>query len=138
MTRSILITGCASGIGRDAALTLSQKGWRVFATCRQEKDCAAFHAEGIESSRLDYTDPDSIETALAQVLDATGGTLDPSVARTVAAIDSAYANASAFKVQAAYQCSVVLRDLIRPYLLRRTKDDVQLHLPDKSEQVTLA
>ena len=47
----------------------------------------------------------------------------------------AYANASAFKVQAAYQCSVVLRDLIRPYLLRRTKADVQLCLPDKSEQV---
>ena len=39
----------------------------------------------------------------------------------------AYANASAFKVQAAYQCSVVLRDLIRPYLLRRTKADVQLN-----------
>ena len=47
----------------------------------------------------------------------------------------AYANASAFKVQAAYQCSVVLRDLIRPYLLRRTKADVQLGLPEKSEQV---
>ena len=47
----------------------------------------------------------------------------------------AYANASNFKVQAAYQCSVVLRDLIRPYLLRRTKADVQLCLPDKSEQV---
>ena len=42
------------------------------------------------------------------------------------------ANASAFKVQAAYQCSVVLRDLIRPYLLRRTKADVQLGLPAKS------
>ncbi len=47
----------------------------------------------------------------------------------------AYANASNFKVQAAYQCSLVLRDLIRPYLLRRTKADVQLPLPDKSEQV---
>ncbi|GGB15873.1 SDR family NAD(P)-dependent oxidoreductase [Allosediminivita pacifica] len=76
MTRSILITGCASGIGRDAAFTLSKQGWRVFATCRQEKDCATFRAEGIESFRLDYTDPASIDTALAQVLDATGGTLD--------------------------------------------------------------
>jgi DNA excision repair protein ERCC-6 len=47
----------------------------------------------------------------------------------------AYANASAFRVQSAYQCSVVLRDLIRPYLLRRTKADVQLGLPDRSEQV---
>ena len=47
----------------------------------------------------------------------------------------AYANASTFKVQAAYQCSVILRDLIRPYLLRRTKADVSLNLPTKSEQV---
>ena len=47
----------------------------------------------------------------------------------------AYANASDFKVQAAYQCSLVLRDLIRPHLLRRTKADVQLNLPNKSEQV---
>ena len=47
----------------------------------------------------------------------------------------AYANASNFKVQAAFQCSLVLRDLIRPYLLRRTKVDVQLPLPSKSEQV---
>ena len=48
-----------------------------------------------------------------------------------------YANASRFKVQAAYQCSLVLRSLIRPHLLRRTKADVQLRLPDKSEQVLL-
>ncbi|KAL1495448.1 hypothetical protein AB1Y20_016816 [Prymnesium parvum] len=47
----------------------------------------------------------------------------------------AYANASNFKVQAAYQCSLVLRDLIRPYLLRRLKADVELNLPNKSEQV---
>ena len=33
-------------------------------------------AEGIASPRLDYNDPDSIRTALAEVLDATGGTLD--------------------------------------------------------------
>ena len=46
-----------------------------------------------------------------------------------------YANASRFKVQAAYQCSLVLRSLIRPHLLRRTKADVELKLPDKSEQV---
>eukprot|EP00965_Chrysotila_dentata_P100304 3313872-Pleurochrysis_carterae.AAC.4 len=46
-----------------------------------------------------------------------------------------YANASVFKVQAAKQCSVVLRDLLRPYLLRRLKTDVKLALPEKSEKV---
>ena len=46
-----------------------------------------------------------------------------------------YSNASAFRVQAAYKCAVALRDLIRPYLLRRLKKDVMKELPEKTEQV---
>ncbi|KAG0428831.1 hypothetical protein HPB47_024219 [Ixodes persulcatus] len=40
-------------------------------------------------------------------------------------------------VQTAYKCASVLRDTIKPYLLRRMKDDVQcnLQLPKKNEQV---
>lgn len=74
--RTILITGCSSGIGLDAARTLSARGWRVFAACRNPADCARLAAEGLESPHLDYADPASIETALAQVLAATGGRLD--------------------------------------------------------------
>jgi NAD(P)-dependent dehydrogenase (short-subunit alcohol dehydrogenase family) len=74
--RSILITGCSSGIGLDAARGLAARGWRVFATCRQEADCDRLRAEGLESFRLDYADEASIETALAEVLTRTGGTLD--------------------------------------------------------------
>lgn len=75
MPRSILITGCSSGIGHDAAHGLSKRGWRVFATCRAEVDCARLRREGLESFRLDYTD-DSLGAALEEVLDRTGGTLD--------------------------------------------------------------
>lgn len=74
--RSILITGCSSGIGFDAALGLKARGWRVFASCRQEADCARLRDEGFESPRLDYSDATSIQAALAEVLEATGGTLD--------------------------------------------------------------
>lgn len=74
--KSILITGCSSGIGYDAAVTLRARGWRVFASCRQEQDCARLRDEGFESPRLDYEEEPSIATALAEVLDATGGTLD--------------------------------------------------------------
>ncbi len=74
--RSILITGCSSGIGYDAALGLRARGWRVFAACRKQADCDRLRAEGFDSPRLDYTDADSIETALAQVLETTGGRLD--------------------------------------------------------------
>ena len=74
--RSILITGCSSGIGADAARTLHARGWQVFASCRAEADCERLRAEGLHSPRLDYDDADTIRTALAQVLEATGGTLD--------------------------------------------------------------
>ena len=74
--RSILITGCSSGIGLDAARGLRARGWRVFAACRKEEDCARLAAEGFESPRLDYSDPASIAEALGEVTQATGGRLD--------------------------------------------------------------
>jgi len=74
--KSILITGCSSGIGYDAAHALHKRGWRVFATCRQEKDCERLRTEGLESFVLDYADEGSIKTAVAEVLSRTGGTLD--------------------------------------------------------------
>ena len=76
MQKSILITGCSSGIGHDAALGLQQAGWRVFATCRAETDCERLRGEGLESFRLDYTDEASMAAALAEALARTGGTPD--------------------------------------------------------------
>jgi NAD(P)-dependent dehydrogenase (short-subunit alcohol dehydrogenase family) len=76
MQKSILITGCSSGIGYDAAHGLKARGWRVFAACRRPEDCARLIAEGFESPLLDYTDPATLESGLAEVLAATGGTLD--------------------------------------------------------------
>ena len=74
--KSILITGCSSGIGLDAARGLKARGWRVFATCRQEADCERLRGEGLESFRLDYADEDSIAAAVYEVKTRTGGTLD--------------------------------------------------------------
>ena len=76
MSRTILITGCSSGIGRDAAETLHARGWRVFATCRKDADCAELRARGLESFRLDYADEASLEQAVAEVRTRTGGRLD--------------------------------------------------------------
>ena len=74
--RSVLITGCSSGIGLDGARALRARGWRVFAACRKLEDCARLEAEGFESPHLDYTDTATITTAVQQVLAATGGRLD--------------------------------------------------------------
>lgn len=74
--RSILITGCSSGIGYDAAHTLAKRGWRVFATCRKEADAERLRGEGLESWQLDYEDETSVAEGGARALDLTEGKLD--------------------------------------------------------------
>lgn len=74
--KSILITGCSSGIGLAAAHALRDRGWLVFASCRKEEDCERLRGEGFIAPRLDYSDTDSIHSALKDVLAHTGGTLD--------------------------------------------------------------
>lgn len=73
---TILITGCSSGIGLDAAHGFRALGWRVFASCRRQADCDKLAVLGFDSPLIDYADSDTIQTGLAQVLAATGGTLD--------------------------------------------------------------
>jgi len=76
MQKSLLITGCSSGIGLDAAYGMRDRGWRVFASCRNQADCDHMRTEGFESPCIDYTDTTSIKNGLKEVLNATGGTLD--------------------------------------------------------------
>ena len=74
--KSILITGCSSGIGYAAAHGLRSAGWRVFASCRKEAGCDRLRGEGFDSPRIDYADEESITAGVKEVLETTGGTLD--------------------------------------------------------------
>ena len=76
MAKSILITGCSTGIGLCAAETLHKKGYRVFATARKPADVEKLSALGLESLRLDVDDSASIREGLDAVLAKTGGALD--------------------------------------------------------------
>ncbi len=73
--RSILITGCSSGIGECVARGLHERGYRVFASVRHADDRAALQQAGIECLLLDYSDSASIRSAVEQVLEQTGGRL---------------------------------------------------------------
>ncbi len=73
--KSILVTGCSSGIGRCTALGLKQRGYRVFATARQQADIDELEGLGITTLYLDYRDSKSIHTAFNRVMEATGGRL---------------------------------------------------------------
>ena len=74
--RSILITGCSSGIGYCCAKGMRQRGWRVFATARQDDDLKRLEAEGLEALYLDYTEAHSVAACAADAGKRTGGRLD--------------------------------------------------------------
>ena len=73
--RAVLITGCSSGIGRAAADTLRERGYRTFATARRTADVERLTADGHESLQLDLTDTQSIDAALDEILARTSGRL---------------------------------------------------------------
>lgn len=66
--RSVLITGCSSGIGRCLADGLKAYGYRVFATARKPSDVKALAAAGFDAVALDLTSPESIHRAVDSVL----------------------------------------------------------------------
>jgi NAD(P)-dependent dehydrogenase (short-subunit alcohol dehydrogenase family) len=74
--RSILISGCSSGIGLACALGLQAAGWRVFATARQAEDVERLSNLGLEALSLDIADSHSIQVLVAELLSRTGGKLD--------------------------------------------------------------
>lgn len=73
--KTILITGCSSGIGLCVALGLKQRGYRVFASARKANDVERLQQQGLESLQLDLDDSDSIQSAVKSVLEQTGGEL---------------------------------------------------------------
>jgi NAD(P)-dependent dehydrogenase (short-subunit alcohol dehydrogenase family) len=75
MERTILITGCSSGIGLCVAQGLKARGYRVFASVRQSKDLQKLEALGLECLQLDLDDSTSIARAVDAVLGKTQGRL---------------------------------------------------------------
>jgi NAD(P)-dependent dehydrogenase (short-subunit alcohol dehydrogenase family) len=65
--RTVLITGCSTGIGRATALRLARGGWTVFASARQPATLDELAAAGCRTLALDVTNEASMEAALAQV-----------------------------------------------------------------------
>jgi short-subunit dehydrogenase len=63
----VLITGCSSGIGRAAALSLHQAGFTVYATARKTSALTGLSDRGLRTLALDVTDEESMTQAVAAV-----------------------------------------------------------------------
>lgn len=74
--KTILITGCSSGIGHCVATGLKERGYRVFATARNPADVEVLKAEGFEAFQLDLTDSASLNKAVDEILALTANRLD--------------------------------------------------------------
>ncbi len=74
--KSIIVTGCSSGIGAYCARALAQDGWHVIATVRKIDDLAPLEAQGIDTQLMDYSRPDTIAMLVNAVRERTGGRID--------------------------------------------------------------
>jgi NAD(P)-dependent dehydrogenase (short-subunit alcohol dehydrogenase family) len=75
LNRTIVITGCSSGIGYTCAIGLKARGYRVIATARKPEDIEKLKLEGIECLALEYADPHSVAACADEVARLTGGKL---------------------------------------------------------------
>ena len=75
MSKTVLITGCSSGIGRLLAIRLHEKGYRIYATARSVEKLGELKSRGIQTLSLDVTSSTSIDSALAAITQ-NGDTVD--------------------------------------------------------------
>lgn len=73
--KTVLVTGCSSGIGLATARLLRDRGWQVVPTARKAADLDMLRAEGFDPVALDITDSASIADAASKVLARFGGQL---------------------------------------------------------------
>lgn len=67
--RTILITGCSSGIGLASARVMKSRGWNVIATARKDEDLAMLRADvGVDAVHLELSDAASIGACAERAL----------------------------------------------------------------------
>ena len=72
MQKTVLITGCSSGIGRETAHAFNDEGWTVYATARNPADIETLGEAGCELATLDVTDQSDVDRVVDRILDEEG------------------------------------------------------------------
>ena len=68
MQKSVLITGCSSGIGLESALELKRQGFHVLAGCRKPDDVERMNSMGFTGVLIDLDSPESVDRAADEVI----------------------------------------------------------------------
>ncbi len=69
--KTVLVTGCSSGIGKTVAYGLKELGFIVYPTVRQLKDANALIKDGFDVIQLDYAEPNSVGAAFSTLMQKT-------------------------------------------------------------------
>jgi short-subunit dehydrogenase len=75
-SKTILITGCSTGIGYTTAVELKKRGHNVIATARKQEDVLRLQQEGFTAIQLDLADSNNIQQAVNSAIELTGGKID--------------------------------------------------------------
>lgn len=72
MTKTVLITGCSSGIGHATAEAFLEDEWSVWATARDPETITALAEQGCQTAALDVTNARECEGVVEDIIDADG------------------------------------------------------------------
>jgi len=67
-SKTVLVTGCSSGIGEGIANCLREVGWDVFPTARSESDLQKLYTRGFDALQLDLSDSISIDNCVSGLM----------------------------------------------------------------------
>lgn len=131
MHRTILITGCSSGIGRQTALLFQEKGWNVSATMRSPEKESQLNGLGrVRVIRMDVTDPCGVESAVRETVE-TFGNLDVVVNNAGYGIFGPFEGASREQIRREFDTNLFgMFDVTRASLphLRRSGDGILINI----------
>ncbi len=73
--KTVLVTGCSSGIGLATARILRDRDWQVVPTARSDADLAMLSGDGFRPVRLDLADSASVRDCALETMEILGGAI---------------------------------------------------------------
>ncbi len=139
MSKTVLITGSSTGIGRAAAIKFQNEGWNVVATMRSpEKETELQNLDHVVVTRLDVQDLESIDSAIKQGID-TFGKIDLVLNNAGYGLMGTFESASRESVKRQFDVNVFgLFDVTRAILphFRANKDGMFINISSVGGKMT--